>query len=41
MLRKEKYTLHSIARLTVFTRTFCHTRVENLRKEPAMYLGII
>ena len=28
--KKEK---HTIARLTVFTRAFCHKRVENLLKE--------
>ena len=26
--------VHSIARLTVFTRAFCHTRVEHLQKGP-------
>ena len=29
-IRKRKYTSHTIARLTVFTHAFCHTRVENL-----------
>ena len=41
MLGKEKYTSYTIACLTVLTRTFFHTRVENLMKRPAMYLGII
>ena len=37
-LRKEKYLSHTIAHLTVFTRAFCHTRVENLLKGPALVL---
>ena len=34
ILEKEKYTSHTIARLTVFTRVFCHTLVENVLKGP-------
>ena len=34
IFEKEKYTSHTIAFLTVFTRAFCTTRVENLLKGP-------
>ena len=34
ILGKSKDTSHTIARLTVFTRAFCHMRVENLLKGP-------
>ena len=30
--------MHSIARLTVFARAFCHTCVENLLKRPALVI---
>ena len=33
-LKKKKYTLHTIACLTLSTRVFCHRRVENLLKGP-------
>ena len=33
-LEKEKHILHTIARLTLFTRPFYHTRDENLLKGP-------
>ena len=33
-LDKEKYILHTIARLTLFTRAFCHRRDENLLNGP-------
>ena len=36
ILEKEKYISHTITRLTLFTRAFCHTRVENLLKGPAI-----
>ena len=31
ILEKEIYTSHTIARLTLFTRAFCHACVENLK----------
>ena len=34
ILEKEKYTSHTIALLTLFTRAFRHTRVENLLRWP-------
>ena len=38
MLEKEKYTLHAMARITLFTCVFCHTHVENLLKWPVYSL---
>ena len=38
ILEKGKYTSHTIARLTQFTRAFCYTRVENLLKGPEVKL---
>ena len=32
ILEKEKYKLHTIARLTVLTRALCHKPIENLLK---------
>ena len=34
ILGKEKYTLDTIAHLTVFTHAFGHTHVKNLLKGP-------
>ena len=36
MLKKEKYTSHTITPLTLFMHAFCNTHVENLLKGPAM-----
>ena len=34
--KMKKYTSHTIAHLTVFTRALYHSRVENLLKEPSI-----
>ena len=36
ILGKGKYTLHTIARLIVFTHAFCHAYVQNLLKGPVI-----
>ena len=41
ILGKGKYTSHTIAHLTIFTRAFCHTHVENLLKGPAKLFKIL
>ena len=33
ILEKEKYTLHTIAHLTIFTQAFYHMRAQNFLKE--------
>ena len=38
ILEKGKYLLHTIACLTVFTRAFCYTHVENHPERACEYL---
>ena len=41
ILEKEKYSLHTIACLTVFTRQICHMRFENLLKWPDLVVEVM